>query len=140
MKTVTIQLKDETYEQIKELTELENLINRHRDKNRSDDYKIEEFVVGCIVEKMEQIKHFDLVNPFRENHSQPVIKNRFKEIAKEKNIYIKDVAKQLNMLPPNISKIFNNVSQPRLELFIKIWIVLGSPPIHKCVYLEEGEM
>jgi hypothetical protein len=140
MKTITIQLKDETFDHIKELTDLENLINRHRDKNRSDDYKIEEFVVGCIVEKMEQIKHFDLVNPFRESHSQPIIKNRFKEIAKEKNIYIKDVAKQLNMLPPNISKIFNNVSQPRLELFIKIWIVLGTPPIHKCIYVEEDDM
>lgn len=139
MKKITIELNDETYDKIKEITDLENLINRHRDKNRRDDYKVEEFVVGCIVDKVEQIKHFELVNPFVENNTQPVIKNRFKEIAKDKNIYIKDVADQLNMLSPNISKIFNNASQPRLELFIKIWIVLGCPPLHKCIYLEEDE-
>lgn len=137
MKEITIQLNDKIYEQIREITELENLINRHRDKNRSDNYKTEEFVVGCILDKIEQIKHFNKVNPFIENNTQPKIKNRFKEIAKSKNIYIKDVADQLNMQPPNISKIFNNVSQPRLELFIKIWIVLGSPPLHQCIYLEE---
>ncbi|MGJ9458767.1 helix-turn-helix domain-containing protein [Oceanobacillus sp. CF4.6] len=137
MKEITIKLKDETYEQIREITELENLINRHRDKNRSDNYKIEEFIVGSIIDKMEQIKHFDLINPFSENQRQPCIKNRFKEIAKQKKIYIKDIADQLNMQPPNISKIFNNVSQPRLELFIKIWFVLGCPPLHQCIYLEE---
>ncbi|MBP1971115.1 AraC-like DNA-binding protein [Virgibacillus natechei] len=137
MKEVIIQLNEETYEQINEITELENLINRHRDKNRRDDYEIEDFIVGSIVDKIEQIKHFDAVHPLVENHNQPVIKNRFKEIAKQKNIYIKDVADQLNMKPPNVSKIFNNVSQPRLELFIKIWLVLGSPPLHQCIYLEE---
>lgn len=139
MKKVTIELNDETYDKIKEITDLENLINRHRDKKRRDDYKVEEFIVGCIVDKIEQIKHFELANPFVENNSQPVIKNRFKEIAKDKSIYIKDIADQLNMLSPNISKIFNNASQPRLELFIKIWIVLGCPPLHKCIYLEEDE-
>lgn len=137
MKKITIELNDETYDQIKEITDLENLVNRHRDKNRRDNYKVEEFVVGCIVDKVEQIKHFELVNPFIERNTQPRVKNRFKEIAKNKKIYIKDVADQLNMLPPNISKIFNNLSQPRLELFIKIWIVLGCPPLHQCVYLEE---
>ncbi|WP_067729633.1 helix-turn-helix domain-containing protein [Oceanobacillus damuensis] len=137
MKEITIQLNDEIYNQIHDLTELENLINRHRDKNRSDDYKIEEFIVGSIIDKLEQIKHFDLTNPFIENNRQPVIKNRFKEIAKQKNIYIKDIAEQLNMQPPNISKIFNNVSQPRLELFVKIWLVLGCPPLQQCIYLEE---
>lgn len=138
MKTITIQLKDETYDQLKEITALENLINRHRDKNRNDDYKMEEFIVGCVMEKIEQIKHFDVINPFVENDRQPVIKNRFKEIAKDKDIYIKDIAEQLNMKPPNISKIFNNVSQPRLELFIKIWMVLGCPPLHKCIDVDEA--
>ncbi|RKQ32724.1 helix-turn-helix domain-containing protein [Oceanobacillus halophilus] len=137
MKELNIHLKDETYQQIKEITELENLINRHRDKNRSDDYKIEEFIIGCVIDKLEQIKHFDNVNPFRDQKQQPIIKNRFKEIAKQKKIFIKDIAKQLQMQPPNISKIFNNISQPRLELFIKIWMVLGCPPLHSCIYLEE---
>ncbi|GAB3062169.1 helix-turn-helix domain-containing protein [Virgibacillus ainsalahensis] len=137
MKEVTIQLNDETYHQIKEITDLENLINRHRDKNRSDNYKVEEFIVGSILDKIDQIQHFNAVNPFLESDKQPLIKNRFKEIAKQKNIYIKDVADQLHMKPPNVSKIFNNVSQPRLELFIKIWLVLGCPPMHRCIYLEE---
>ncbi|WP_010649847.1 helix-turn-helix domain-containing protein [Oceanobacillus massiliensis] len=136
MKEITIQLNDRTYEHIKEFTELENLINRHRDKHRNDDYKVEEFIIGSIIDKIEQIRHFDLINPFLGN-GQPIIKNRFKEIARQKNIYIKDVAEQLNMQPPNISKIFNNVSQPRLELFIKIWLVLGSPPLQQCIYLEQ---
>lgn len=136
MKELTIWLKEDTYNQLKELTELENLINRHRDKNRDDNYQIEDFVVGCIIDKMEQINHFKPINPLIESGGQPVIKNRFKEIAKQKDIYIKDIADQLDMKPPNISKIFNNVSQPRLELFIKIWIVLGSPPLHQCLYLE----
>ncbi|WP_156288981.1 helix-turn-helix domain-containing protein [Oceanobacillus salinisoli] len=140
MKEITIQLKDETYNHIKELTELENLINRHRDKNRNDDYKMEEFIIGCIVDKIEQIKHFDSVNPLMENEGTAIIKNRFKEIAKKKNMYIKDIADQLNMQPPNISKIFNNVSQPRLELFIKIWIILGCPPLHQCIYLENDQV
>ncbi|HLS09886.1 helix-turn-helix transcriptional regulator [Lentibacillus sp.] len=137
MKKLTIRLNDDTYHQLKELTELENLINRHRDTDRDDNYQVEDFVAGAVIDKLEQISHFKQINPLIENAHRPVIKNRFKEIAKEKNIYIKDIADQLNMKPPNISKIFNNASQPRLELFIKIWIVLGCPPLHKCLYLEE---
>ncbi|TFJ93275.1 helix-turn-helix domain-containing protein [Lentibacillus salicampi] len=137
MKELTIRLKDETYDQLKELTELENLINRHRDINRGDNYRMEDFVVGSVIDKLEQISHFKQINPFIENTHYPVIQNRFKEIATQKGMYIKDIAAQLGMKAPNISKIFNNASQPRLELFIKIWIVLGCPPLHQCLYLEE---
>src|SRR5699024_6098718 len=137
MKEITIRLKDDTYEHLKELTELENLINRHRDKNRDDNYQIEDFVVGCIIDKMEQINHFRPINPLIEHGSQSVIKNRFKEIAKQKDIYIKDIAEQLDMKLLNVSKIVNNFTQRRLKLFIKIWMVLGCPPLHQCIYLEE---
>ncbi|RLL44868.1 XRE family transcriptional regulator [Oceanobacillus piezotolerans] len=139
MREVTIQLSEDTFNQIKELTDLENLINRHRDRERSDNYKMEEFIIGCIIDKIEQIKHFDAIHPFienRESSEKPIVKNRFKEIAKEKNIYIKDIAEQLNMQPPNISKIFNNASQPRFELFVKIWLILGCPPLQQCIVIE----
>ncbi|MFC3040495.1 helix-turn-helix domain-containing protein [Virgibacillus xinjiangensis] len=136
MKEVTIRLKDETYERLKEITDLENLINRHRDKNRRDDYQMEEFIVGCIIDKMEQINDFGSVHPSAQKGTRPLIKNRFKEIAKEKNMYIKDIAAQLEVQAPNLSKIFNNASQPRLDLFVKIWVVLGCPPLQRCIYLE----
>ncbi|WP_405101467.1 helix-turn-helix domain-containing protein [Oceanobacillus sp. FSL H7-0719] len=65
--------------------------------------------------------------------------NKFKEIAALKNVSQRDVSRITGINPSNLNQIFNNTnkSNPRLDTFLKIWIVLGCPPLNKCLYRVE---
>ncbi|WP_226035635.1 helix-turn-helix domain-containing protein [Aquibacillus saliphilus] len=141
MKELKINLKDETYESIERIITWLNLNNQIKSPDKPNDYTIEEIVRGFIISKVEEFSHFDDINPLliQDIDKNSIIKNRFKEISKNQNITIKQVADQLDMKPPNVSKIWNNKSQPRMELFIKIWIILGCPKLQDCLYIVEED-
>ncbi len=69
-----------------------------------------------------------------ENH--PRYHNRFKEIAADQNVSQRDVVRMTGINQSSVSQIFNNrnESNPRLDTFFKIWVVLKCPPINQCLY------
>lgn len=128
------------YCQIKDIVQLKNLKNTYvKDKNPTNN-TVEDFIVGAISYSLEDIDHFSSINPLMNKtvNKNVAIKNRFKEIISEnKELNMKKVCNQLGIKPSNLSPIVNNKSQPRMDLFLKIWIILGCPKLQDCVYIEE---
>ena len=69
-----------------------------------------------------------------ENVSSYKLKNRIKEVLKEKNIKQLDLADLTGLDKSTINLIVNNRTQPTLEAFLKIWAVLDFYPIEKIFY------
>lgn len=134
MKEIKIYFTDEEFKQIKNYIDWVNLDNfiEMREKN----YTVEDFVQGSALIQIETIDQF-LNNRNININEKSKMKNRFKEIAKKRNIRQIDICKKLNLEKSHISSIFNNRHQPSTELFFKIWILLKCPPIHQCIYFED---
>jgi DNA-binding Xre family transcriptional regulator len=138
MEKVEIHLYKETIEKIKKYTEYENLKNQVKpESNRSTVHSVEDFITGCInlyLKELESIENLagmdDLGKPFR-------LRNRFKEIITKRGIKQKELAKMTDIDAGNISIILSNRSQPSLDYFLRIWLVLGCPPIQNVLYRED---
>lgn len=133
MKKVTIEIETEDFNKIHDLLIWLNV--RKGIKNNRTDYTLEDFAKGALLSRLEEMEKL-ISGTFAENVSYPM-KNNFKLIAKERNITQADVSRIANINKSTLSLIFNNELQPRSENFFKIWIVLGSPPIHECIHFED---
>lgn len=137
---VTINISKKTHEKIKEFVEFENLTNTYKNKECPTNNTVEDFIVGAISYSLEDINHFSSINPLmnRTVNKNVTVKNRFKEIISEnEELNMKKVCDRLGIKPSNLSPIVNNKSQPRMDLFLKIWIILGCPKLQDCIYIEE---
>lgn len=131
-----ILLREETFQQIKELIEVSNIKNKTLHKKKRY-YTVEDFVVGCVYYYLDNIEkeyftagYDDLGKPFR-------LKNRIKEIIDKKGITQARLSEMTGIDPSNISQIVRNKNQPSLDYFLRIWIALGTPPINKILYREK---
>lgn len=134
MKKVTIELSDESYGEMINLTNWMNEKNKLTGRSIVNNYTIEDFIKGSAITNMEQIEKFI---PLSNQVILSKVKNRFKDIAKERNIRQIDIANTLGMNKSNLSVIFNNKEFPRMDTFFKIWALLRCPPIHRCIYFED---
>ena len=64
------------------------------------------------------------------------VKNRFKEIVKQVDMKQRELAVLTGIDDATISQILGNRNQPTIDNFLKMWIVLGSPPIEEVFYRE----
>ncbi|WP_019122369.1 helix-turn-helix domain-containing protein [Brevibacillus massiliensis] len=55
------------------------------------------------------------------------------------NLAQKEIAQQLGISPSTLSMILKNVNQPSLDVFLRIWIWLGVPPLKELLYREMPE-
>lgn len=133
---IGIEMKDETYEKIKNMVDWINLDNSFRGRNDTPEAKIEDFIKGAAISKLLDI---EAMAPLLNSSSGDdlVIKNRFKEIAKQKKIKQVDICKRTGIKKANLSLIFNNEKTLRADTFFAIWLTLGCPPIHECLYLKK---
>ncbi|WP_405099866.1 helix-turn-helix domain-containing protein [Oceanobacillus sp. FSL H7-0719] len=133
---IGIEMKDETYEKIKNMVDWINLDNSFRGRNDTPEAKIEDFIKGAAISKLLDI---EAMTPLLNTSSGDdlVIKNRFKEIAKQKKIKQVDICKRTGIKKANLSLIFNNEKTLRADTFFAIWLTLGCPPIHECLYLKK---
>lgn len=132
MKKIEININDDTYAKLSEIVNWLNLDNKIQ--NIDDRYTIEDFVLGAAHNQSKMVEEY-LIKPY-DIEKKPVFKNRFKEIAKERGVRQVDICNKLGVQKSNLSHIFSNAIQPRSELFFKIWVLLGCPPIHECIYFE----
>lgn len=133
---IGIEMKDETYEKIKNMVDWINLDNSFRGRNDTPEAKIEDFIKGAAISKLLDI---EAMAPLLNSSSGDdlVIKNRFKVIAKQKKIKQVDICKRTGIKKANLSLIFNNEKTLRADTFFAIWLTLGCPPIHDCLYLKK---
>lgn len=66
------------------------------------------------------------------------IKNRFKDILKMIGMKNKELAQLTGIDDATISTMLANKNQPSIEYFLRIWSVLGCPPIEDVFYREKS--
>ncbi|PAV30087.1 hypothetical protein CIL05_09435 [Virgibacillus profundi] len=135
---IEIEMKDETYEKIKNMVDWINLDNSFRGKSDTPEAKIEDFIKGAAISKLLDVETLSPLLNSREVDSLE-IKNRFKDIAKEKKIKQVDICKKTGLKKANLSLIFNNEKTLRADTFFAIWLILGCPPIHECLYIKKAD-
>ena len=66
------------------------------------------------------------------------IKNSFKQILKNIGMKQKELAELVGIDEATLSTILSNKNQPSMEYFLRIWTVLGCPPIEDILYREKS--
>jgi len=135
---IEIEMKDETYEKIKNMVDWINLDNSFRGKSDTPEAKIGDFIKGAAISKLLDVETLSHLLNSKEVGSLE-IKNRFKDIAKEKKIKQVDICKKTGLKKANLSLIFNNEKTLRADTFFVIWLILGCPPIHECLYIKKND-
>jgi len=135
MQEVKIKFSDKEYDEISNLVKWLNTVNKYTKKDDDYiDYIVSDFIKGSARTSVENIKGFS----FKHNVGETTkIKNNFKQIANERGVRQSEICDALGINKSNLSTIFNNRSQPNIELFFKIWAYLQCPPIHHCIYFED---
>lgn len=78
-----------------------------------------------------------LIMENRKDDQPYAIKNRFKEIMKQKNIKQVQIHRDTGISESNLSQLLNNKNPTMtLDSFLRIWIALDCPPIADCLYRE----
>jgi len=68
------------------------------------------------------------------------IKNRFKEIMKQKKTKAVQIHRDTGISESNLSQILSNKNlNMTLDSFLRIWLALDCPPIADCLYREDLE-
>lgn len=125
-------------DKIEKLTQHRNLKNDLF--NRGNRFNTaEDFIIGTVYHYLDQIDNQDVYAGLDDLGKPYRLRNKFKEIAKNKNLSQQQIAEMSNIEPSNISLIFRNKNQPSLDYFLRIWIALGCPPISDCLYREIEE-
>lgn len=136
---IEITLKDDTIAKIQSLVDLENFLNRSISNKKRKTYTVEDFIKGAIVLNLDSFNNPEsllYLSGIAEDNRDIRYHTRFKEIAKELGISQREISRMTGINPSNLNQIFNNTmkSNPRLDTFIKIWLVLGCPQLQKCIY------
>jgi len=133
---VTIYLKPSTVEQLKK-------ISHYLAVREQQEVPLERIIRAAIADYM------DLMSPlsdsdttalksllFEPNNEKPyAIKNRFKEIMKQKGIKAVQIHRDTGISESNLSQLLNNKnSNMTLDSFLRIWLALDCPPIADCLY------
>lgn len=64
------------------------------------------------------------------------LQNRLKEIIKDEGMKQKDICDMTGIDPGSLSNILSNRNQPSMDYFLRIWVVLGCPPIEDVFYRD----
>ncbi|QGS68192.1 hypothetical protein CV093_04885 [Oceanobacillus sp. 143] len=94
-----------------------NLDNSFRGKSDTPEAKIEDFIKGAAISKLLDLETLSPLLNSREVESLE-IKNRFKDIAKEKKIKQVDICEKTGLKKANLSLIFNNEKTLRADTFL----------------------
>jgi DNA-binding XRE family transcriptional regulator len=135
---ITIHLEPETINFLHDVAQYENLKSKF--KNGRPTIKEEDVIKASINHFIKDIKNFyksQIIKDVSNGLGKPyVLKNRIREILKEKGLKQQDLSAMTNIDKTNISLILNNKNQPSMDLFLRIWVALDYPPIEDIFYRE----
>lgn len=135
-KKFEVLLKAETVNKIEKITLFKN-VSDELFNDGSEHYSIEDFIIGCVYHYIKTIESKNTISGLSDLGKPFKLKNRFKEILKEKGISQKQLSDMTQIKAGNISQILNNNNQPSLDYFLRLWIALDYPRIDRCLYREE---
>lgn len=135
-KKFEILLKSEVVNKIEKVTLYKNISDELFNEG-SEHFSVEDFIIGCVYHYIKTIESNNSMSGLNDLGKPYKLKNRFKEIIKEKKISQKELAEKTQINAGNISQILNNNNQPSLDYFLRIWIALDYPRLDWCLYREE---
>lgn len=117
----------------------EKLLNTER---KSTQVTIEEFIRGSSVQMIEKIETYNHLITYDGDKSlgskNLILKNRIKEILKEKKMTQLDLCELTGIDRASMSFIVNNRNQPNADSLLKIWVALDFYPLEEIFYRVES--
>jgi len=138
---VTIYLKPSTVERLKK-------ISHYLAVREQQEVPLERIIRAAIADYMDMMAPLSDADTtalksilFEHNNEKPyAIKNRFKEIMKQKGIKAVQIHRDTGISESNLSQLLNNKNlNMTLDSFLRIWLALDCPPIADCLYRENLE-
>ncbi|KAA9014888.1 helix-turn-helix domain-containing protein [Niallia endozanthoxylica] len=135
---VTIYLKPSTVEQLKQ-------ISHYLAVREQQEVPLERIIRAAIADYIDMMAPLSDTDTtalksllFEPNNEKPyAIKNRFKEIMKQKGIKAVQIHRDTGISESNLSQLLNNKNlNMTLDSFLRIWLALDCPPIADCLYRE----
>ncbi len=132
---ISISISDDTLEKLQKLANIKDFL-----LNNGETTSVEDLIKASI--------HFYLSRFYSDTSPEITtqllslgtdypLKNRFKEHAQENTgLLANHIANQTKIPKNTISNIFNNNNQPSLDHFLRIWVLLGCPPLERVLYRE----
>lgn len=141
---VRIRFKQSTIDSLEKIVQYFNtrqkLINSER---QNDMITVEEMIRGAVVREIETIETYNHLITYEGDKSlgnrKYVLKNRLKEVLKEKGMKQLDLVELTGIDRSNISFIVNNRNQPTADYLLRIWVALDFYPLEKIFYRVEAE-
>ncbi|WP_202080863.1 helix-turn-helix transcriptional regulator [Caldalkalibacillus salinus] len=137
--TLQIELQQDTYHKILKLLHVQSYILKTDDNVTPEDFckaSISHLLKILLNSPTPEIKQH--VQQYLPLTSDLPLKNRFATYVDQLGISRNRLAKQLGISKGTLSGILSNKHQPSLDVFIKLYILLGCPDFNDILY-REGE-
>ncbi len=135
---ITIKIRQETMDFLTDVKNYENLKSKF--KNGRPKVDEEDIVKAAIDHFMCDVRNFYkqlIINDIKNGIGKPYkLRNRLKEILKEKGLKQKDLSELSGMDRASISLILTNRNLPSMDAFLRIWVALDYPSVEDMFYRE----
>ena len=134
--SVTVNVNKELYEKVRDVIGYSKSMKMINNKDLPiTDEEVINSALFYYFQKMETVLGLHTIEKSKYT-CEGKVKNRFKEMVKEAGIKQRELANLTGIDDASISQILSNRNQPTIDNFLKMWIVLGSPPIEEVFYRE----
>lgn len=138
-----IRLKRSTYDKLDSIVRYFNnrevIVNSER---QHEVITIEQMMRGAIVREIEKIETYNHLITYDGKKTLGergfVVKNRIKQILKERNMRQLDLCELTGIDRSSMSGIVNNNNQPSADYLLRIWVALDFLPIDQIFYREKS--
>lgn len=136
MKRIELEVTDETYDQINRLAAIVSHLVKDNDTSLTAEdivyaslaFYLRRFYPNLIIEQ-------DTIKLYSLSIDAP-LKNNLDVLFGELNMSLGSISKQVNLPKTTVSNILHNKNQPTMDVFLKIYPLLGFPPLNKIFYRE----
>ena len=140
---ITIEINYSLYHRIQDAIKYLNLSNLY-EKENIEIWNENDFVSGSIEDFLEYAEVFSHRTSSKNElklskQEKRIIKNTLKQYLKRHNIKQLELAEATGIERGNLSMIINNVVQPSMDAFIRIWSALNFPPLDEILYRGEAD-
>ena len=134
---LTVKVKRDLYTKVRDVIGFSKLNSTYTNKELPvTDDEIVNSALYYYFEKMDTLLGFhDIEKSVYSGEGK--IKNRFKDISKGIDMKQKELASLSQIDDATISLILTIRNQPTIDSFLKIWVVLGMPPLEEIFYREK---
>jgi DNA-binding XRE family transcriptional regulator len=137
-RSITIEISEETYDKVLSLVHVINYLNRNVDNEITP----ERFLKGSLAYYMERfygLVEQDYENPSLLNIGNPhlPLKIDIEKHVQKLGLPLTHIAKQINISKATLNSIIESKHQPSLDIFIRLWVLIGCPPLHEILYREK---